>query len=93
MRVHIIFLIKYLDIASAFILKKKSNKLDYSLNQLNKLVLFESYGEKKETREYIINHIIEKKSLFKRKKMKHGKKTSVRQHNRHVIWTLRGELV
>jgi hypothetical protein len=44
LRIHIIFLVKYLGVASVFFFKKeKSNYSGYSFDQLNKLVLFESY--------------------------------------------------
>ena len=53
LRIHIIFLVKYLGVASVFFFlnKEKSNYSGYSFDQLNKLVLFESYWKKKKKEE------------------------------------------
>ena len=47
--IHIIFLVKYLDITNMFFFskKEKSNYSGYSFDKLNKLVLFESYDKQK----------------------------------------------
>jgi hypothetical protein len=45
--VSIIFLMKYLSVPSIYFLYKKINNSSYNFNQLNKLILFESFGKKK----------------------------------------------
>ena len=78
--IHFIFSIKYLKVTSVFFLnknKEKSNNSGYSPDQLNKLVLFKSYGERERERErdkrwqYIYKAITitwEKKIFFSRAK-------------------------